>query len=83
MGIQPTGKICGSLIVSLDKFRDEYGISDFFNSMKCPCGKCSGFGKGRSGTFTFESKNNINFKFKVIFNANPEASGVKFLAKSL
>ncbi|MFW1985171.1 LysM peptidoglycan-binding domain-containing protein [Acinetobacter guillouiae] len=57
MGIQPTGKICGSLIVSLDKFRDEYGISDFFNSMKCPCGKCSGFGKGRSGTFTFESKN--------------------------
>lgn len=55
MGVPPTGKICGSLIVSLDKFRDEYGITNFFDSMKCPCGKCSGFGKGRSGTFTFES----------------------------
>ena len=55
MGVPETGKICGSLILSLDKFRDEYGISNFFDSMKCPCGKCSGFGKGRSGTFTFES----------------------------
>lgn len=55
MGVPETGKICGSLIVSLDKFRDEYGIRNFFDSMKCPCGKCTGFGKGRSGTFTFES----------------------------
>lgn len=55
MGVPETGKICGSLIVSLDKFRDEYGITNFFDSMKCPCGKCSGFGKGRNGTFTFES----------------------------
>lgn len=54
MGVPETGKICGSVLVALDKFRDEYGISPYFESMKCPCGKCSGFGSARSGDFTFE-----------------------------
>jgi LysM repeat protein len=55
MGVPETGKICGSVLVALDKFRDEYGISLYFESMKCPCGKCSGFGKGRNDKFEFES----------------------------
>lgn len=55
MGVPETGKICGSVLVALDKFRDEYELTPYFQSMKCPCGKCSGFGKGRSGTFEFES----------------------------
>ncbi|WP_336722459.1 LysM peptidoglycan-binding domain-containing protein [Acinetobacter soli] len=55
MGVPETGKICGSVLVALDKFRDEYGISPYFESMKCPCGVCSGFGSARSGNFTFES----------------------------
>lgn len=55
MGVPETGKICGSLLVALDKFRDEYGISPYFESMKCPCGNCSGFGKGRNDKFEFES----------------------------
>lgn len=66
MGVPETGKICGTLIASLDKFRDEYGISKFMESFKCPCGKCSGFGKARSGTFTFESfQKNTNTYIKV------------------
>lgn len=55
MGVPETGKICGSVLAALDRFRDEYGIAPFFDSMKCPCGKCSGFGSARKGTFTFES----------------------------
>ena len=55
MGVPETGKICGSVLVALDKFRDEYGISPYFESMKCPCGNCSGFGKGRNDKFEFES----------------------------
>lgn len=54
MGVPETGKICGSVLVALDKFRDEYGISPYFESMKCPCGVCSGFGNARSGYFNFE-----------------------------
>ena len=66
MGVPETGKICGTLLSSLDKFRDEYGISKFMESFKCPCGKCSGFGKARSGTFTFESfQKNTNTYIKV------------------
>ncbi|MGN5764504.1 MULTISPECIES: LysM peptidoglycan-binding domain-containing protein [Acinetobacter] len=55
MGVPETGKICGSVLAALDKFRDEYGIAPFFDSMKCPCGVCSGFGKGRNDNFEFES----------------------------
>ncbi len=54
MGVPETGKICGSVLAALDKFRDEYGIAPFFDSMKCPCGVCSGFGSARSGYFNFE-----------------------------
>ena len=42
-----TGKICGALIIAIDKFNYEYPIGSYFQQMKCPCGKCSGFGNGR------------------------------------
>lgn len=53
MGVPETGKVCGGLLQALDEFRDKYGISSFFESMKCPCKTCSGFGKGRDGVFAF------------------------------
>ena len=59
MGVPETGKICGSVLAALDKFRDEYGISPYFESMKCPCKKCSGFGNGRSGNFNFSTKKGV------------------------
>lgn len=59
MGTPETGKICGTVLAALDKFRDEYGISAYFESMKCPCKKCSGFGNGRSGNFSFPTKKGI------------------------
>lgn len=58
MGIEPTGKICGSLLVALDKFYYEYKIGDFFSDMTCnKCHQCSGFGKGRKGVYTLVSYN--------------------------
>ena len=57
MGIQPTGKICGSLLVALDKFYYEYKIGDFFSAMTCnKCHACSGFGKGRKGVYNLVGK---------------------------
>ncbi|AWY21199.1 hypothetical protein DQF64_12330 [Moraxella bovis] len=42
-----TGKICGSLLVALDKFNKEYPIASYTEKMPCPCGACDGYGKGR------------------------------------
>lgn len=47
MGVPETGKICGSLLVALDKFYEEYPISQFMSKAPCPCGKCAGYGKER------------------------------------
>lgn len=49
MGVPDTGKICGSVITALDQFYDEYPISGFMGKAACNCGKCSGFGNGRTG----------------------------------
>jgi hypothetical protein len=58
MGVPETGKICGSLLVALDKFYYEYKIGDFFTDMTCnKCHQCSGFGKGRKGVYTLVSYN--------------------------
>lgn len=57
MGVPETGKICGSLLVALDKFYFEYKIGDFFTSMTCnKCHACSGFGNGRKGVYTLAGK---------------------------
>lgn len=68
MGVEETGKICGSVLVALDKFRDEYGIASYFNSMKCPCKKCSGFGSGRVGKYKYPTSKGT---FEVDTNERP------------
>lgn len=47
MGVEETGKICGSLLVALDKFYYEYPVSSFMGNIACPCGKCNGYGNNR------------------------------------
>lgn len=56
MGVPETGKICGSLIIALDKFYEEYPIASFMGKAQCPCGKCSGFGSGRRNVQSGTSK---------------------------
>ncbi|KOR14876.1 peptidoglycan-binding protein [Acinetobacter sp. C15] len=49
MGVLETGKICGSVLVALDKFYEEYPIEGFMGKAACNCGKCTGFGNGNMG----------------------------------
>lgn len=49
MGVAETGKICGSMLVALDKFYYEYPISGFMTKASCPCGQCSGYGNNKKG----------------------------------
>ena len=42
MGIAPSGKVCGSLLVALDEFCTRHPIR--FSSMLCQCNHCRGFG---------------------------------------
>lgn len=44
MGVEETGKICGSLLVALDKFYYDYPVSSLMKNIACPCGKCKGYG---------------------------------------
>ena len=44
MKITPTGLITEELSKALKQFSTQYPID--FNQLKCPCGKCSGFGQG-------------------------------------
>lgn len=46
MKIEPTGHICGDTLKSIDEFGNKYDVN--FNKLKCPCGDCSGFGKGKN-----------------------------------
>lgn len=48
MGVTETGKVCGAVLVALDDFRAKYPIS--LSAMKCKCGKCDGFGNGRTNS---------------------------------
>ncbi|MEE3483640.1 MAG: PAAR-like protein [Bacteroidales bacterium] len=53
MHIQPTGRICGSLLKAIDEFCDKYEPfkeEDFIkgnNKLRCDCGKCKGYGNGK------------------------------------
>jgi GH24 family phage-related lysozyme (muramidase) len=42
MGVAENGNVCAPLLKALDEFRAQYPIS--LASMRCPCGKCEGFG---------------------------------------
>ena len=46
MGVAETGKVCGPFLAALDDFRDKYPVN--LNAMKCTCGKCGGFGNGKT-----------------------------------
>ncbi|USA52541.1 LysM peptidoglycan-binding domain-containing protein [Acinetobacter sp. C32I] len=58
MGVPETGKICGSVLVALDKFYEEYPIAGFMGKAACNCGKCSGFGNGNMGVQSGSNKAN-------------------------
>ncbi|MCY6412978.1 LysM peptidoglycan-binding domain-containing protein [Acinetobacter sp. VNH17] len=58
MGVPETGKICGSVLVALDKFYEEYPIASFMGKAACNCGKCSGFGNGKMGIASGSNKAN-------------------------
>lgn len=54
MGAPETGKICGSLLVALDKFNKEFPLEKYMLTVACPCekygggSKCEGFGAKRT-----------------------------------
>jgi hypothetical protein len=41
----PTGIVDGDTMRAIDKFADDFPIN--FADLKCPCGKCGGFGQGK------------------------------------
>lgn len=45
MNVEPSGRICGNFLHALDEFRLRFQAN--VSSMKCPCGKCDGFGSAR------------------------------------
>lgn len=58
MGVPETGKICGSVLVALDKFYEQYPIAGFMGKAACNCGKCPGFGNGNMGVPSGSNKAN-------------------------
>ncbi|OXA83898.1 glycoside hydrolase family protein [Flavobacterium hercynium] len=46
MKVPETGKICGNVLNAIDEFQRKYPIN--FDEIKCQCGTCNGYGKGRS-----------------------------------
>ena len=45
MKVPETGKICGNVLKAIDDFQSKYIIN--FEDVKCPCGKCKGFGNDK------------------------------------
>ncbi|SNR31294.1 peptidoglycan-binding protein [Flavobacterium sp. ov086] len=46
MQVSETGKICGNVLRAIDEFQAKYPIN--FEEIKCKCGTCNGYGKGRN-----------------------------------
>ncbi|MDR2238601.1 MAG: peptidoglycan-binding protein [Chryseobacterium sp.] len=42
--VPETGKVCGNVLKAIDDFSNKYPVN--INEGKCPCKKCTGFGKG-------------------------------------
>lgn len=60
MGVAETGKICGSLLVALDKFSMDFNEDIFMlpkHKVKCPCKKCEGYGSNKKGQYSVTVKN--------------------------
>ncbi len=45
MKVEQTGVVCGKMFKAIDEFDEKYIIP--FNKIKCRCGGCTGFGKGK------------------------------------
>ncbi|WP_185247647.1 peptidoglycan-binding domain-containing protein [Chryseobacterium bernardetii] len=45
MKVPETGKVCGNVLKAIDDFQQKYIID--FDDVKCPCGKCKGFGNDK------------------------------------
>ena len=54
MGVAETGKVCGPELRAIDDFLSKYPVN--ISSMKCPCGKCDGFGNAKVGTYKSDKK---------------------------
>lgn len=80
MGVPETGKICGSVLVALDKFSEEYEIKKYFSQMKCDCGKCKGFGNGKkaNGEHPGVHRSVLNILRAVIFYLEKVHKNEKF-----
>lgn len=58
MGVTETGKICGSVLIALDRFNLAYPIDAYLSSLACPCSKygggdkCNGFGASRTHKYS-------------------------------
>ena len=46
MKVPETGKVCGNVLRAIDEFQTKYPIN--FDEIKCKCGSCTGYGKGRN-----------------------------------
>lgn len=54
MKVPETGKVCGNVLRAIDEFQNKYIIN--FDDVKCPCGKCKGFGNGKFSDQKQDSK---------------------------
>ena len=57
MKIPETGKICGNVLRAIDDFQAKFNFN--FESLKCKCGTCSGFGDNKNKGEYLNNKNNI------------------------
>ena len=42
MKVEETGKVCGNVLLAIDDFQNKFNFN--FESLKCKCGTCTGFG---------------------------------------
>jgi muramidase (phage lysozyme) len=48
MKVPETGKVCGDLLRAVDTYQSAYPLN--FKQIRCKCGTCEGFGKGRAAS---------------------------------
>lgn len=74
MKVPETGRICGNVLKAIDEFSSKYELpsgiwqkrnNNNTNEMLCPCGICTGFGKGRGkGEYNKTAKIEANHKYE-------------------
>lgn len=79
MGVAETGKICGSLLVALDKFSMEFNEDIFTlpkHKVKCPCKKCEGYGNTRNESYSVLVKDKKTKKLVTVTAKGIEYPGI-------